>query len=481
MDWPGHKRQRSTLRLYRNNRNGTFTDVTRAAGLDVELYGMGVAVGDYDNDGFPDILVTCVGQNRLFHNTGRGTFVDVTRASGLDGRAGVQHVGDVGGHRPRRPPGSLRLQLREVVARERRVLQRRRQAQVLLHARGVSRRHVLALPQPRQRHVRGRHRDLRHLRLQLEGARRGAHRSRSGRLARHLRGQRHAAQQAVSQPAQRPVPGRGAGSRRRAQRGRQGAGRHGRGRRVSRRHRPPVGGRDQLRGRDGGAVQRHATGRHLPRYARSRPAWAPPRATASGSAARSRTSTSTARVDLVVANGHIDATVRNIRSGVGHAQAPHLFLNQGRGRFQDVAPALGGAFASPRVGRGLAYGDFDRDGDVDLLLTTNNGPARAAAQRPAGGQQERAAAADRHDVEPRCDRRAGSRVPRRRRRRRGWSRAAPATCRSPSCRSPSASAGGTGSIAWWSPWPSGRTEEFTNVAAGRAYECVEGKGLSPAT
>ena len=83
MDWPGHKRERSTLRLYRNNRNGTFTDVTRAAGLDVELYGMGVAVGDFNNDGFPDLLVTCVGQNRLFRNTGKGTFVDITRTSGL--------------------------------------------------------------------------------------------------------------------------------------------------------------------------------------------------------------------------------------------------------------------------------------------------------------------------------------------------------------------------------------------------------------
>ncbi|MGE3706118.1 MAG: FG-GAP repeat domain-containing protein, partial [Vicinamibacterales bacterium] len=86
MDWPGRQRQRSTLRLYRNNRNGTFTDVTRAAGLDVELYGMGVAVGDFDNDGFPDLFVTCVGQSRLFRNTGKGTFVDVTRASGLGTR-----------------------------------------------------------------------------------------------------------------------------------------------------------------------------------------------------------------------------------------------------------------------------------------------------------------------------------------------------------------------------------------------------------
>ncbi len=48
------------------------------AGLAVEMYGMGVAVGDYDNDGFPDILITAVGQNRLFHNTGRGHFIDVT-------------------------------------------------------------------------------------------------------------------------------------------------------------------------------------------------------------------------------------------------------------------------------------------------------------------------------------------------------------------------------------------------------------------
>jgi hypothetical protein len=87
MDWPGHRQKRSTLALYRNNRNGTFTDVTHAAGLDVEMYGMGVAVGDFNNDGFPDVLVTTVGQNRLFRNSGKGTFVDVTRTSGLGGRS----------------------------------------------------------------------------------------------------------------------------------------------------------------------------------------------------------------------------------------------------------------------------------------------------------------------------------------------------------------------------------------------------------
>ncbi len=91
MDWPGHKRERSTLKLYRNNRNGTFSDVTRSAGLDIEMYGMGVAVGDYDNDGYPDLLVTCVGQNRLFRNTGKGTFLDVTKGQRTGRTAGFQH------------------------------------------------------------------------------------------------------------------------------------------------------------------------------------------------------------------------------------------------------------------------------------------------------------------------------------------------------------------------------------------------------
>jgi len=79
-------------------------------------------------------------------------------------------------------------------------------------------------------------------------------------------------------------------------------------------------------------------------------------------------------LDLAVANGHIEETVRNIRGNVGYAQPPQLFLNQ-RGTFQDVAAELNGGFAQPKVGRGLAYGDFDRDGDLDVLLTTNNGPA----------------------------------------------------------------------------------------------------------
>ncbi len=69
--------------LYRNNHDGSFTDVTREAGLAVELYGTGCGVGDYDNDGAPDLVVTAYGQTHLFRNTGHGQFRDVTAETGL--------------------------------------------------------------------------------------------------------------------------------------------------------------------------------------------------------------------------------------------------------------------------------------------------------------------------------------------------------------------------------------------------------------
>lgn len=83
MDWPGHKKHKSYPALYHNNHDGTFTDVTRQAGLDVEMYGMGCAVGDYDNDGYDDIYITGVGKSHLFRNSGNGRFQDVTAKAGV--------------------------------------------------------------------------------------------------------------------------------------------------------------------------------------------------------------------------------------------------------------------------------------------------------------------------------------------------------------------------------------------------------------
>ena len=89
----GHVTGRSTMALYHNNHNGTFTDVTHAAGLDREsFYAMGVAVGDYDNDGHEDFYVSCVlGPGHLFHNEGNGKFKDVTAQAGVgnNGRWGT--------------------------------------------------------------------------------------------------------------------------------------------------------------------------------------------------------------------------------------------------------------------------------------------------------------------------------------------------------------------------------------------------------
>jgi hypothetical protein len=78
----------SSNRLYRNNRDSTFTDVTEAAGLSAEGWAMGVCIGDYNNDGFEDIFCTYFGQNRLYRNNGNGTFTDVTEAAGLAGPPG---------------------------------------------------------------------------------------------------------------------------------------------------------------------------------------------------------------------------------------------------------------------------------------------------------------------------------------------------------------------------------------------------------
>jgi enediyne biosynthesis protein E4 len=179
-----------------------------------------------------------------------------------------------------------------------------------------------------------------------------------------------------------------------------------------------------------------------------------------------------------VANGHIDETVRNIRGNVGYAQPPQLFLNGGRGTFHEIAAEIGGDFDQPKVGRGLAYADFDRDGDLDLLLTTNNGPAHLYRNdqptvnhsirfRLVGTKSNRDAIGAK--VRVFAGGSAQSRMVK----------------------------GGSSYLSQSElpvtfgldkrdriervviDWPSGRTEEFKNLAAGRCYECSEGKGIIP--
>jgi hypothetical protein len=83
-----------TNALYRNNRDGTFTDITEKAGVPGTGYGLGCVWGDFDNDGFPDLFVTQFGKNVLYHNNGNGTFTDVTEKAGVSGlESGLFHSG----------------------------------------------------------------------------------------------------------------------------------------------------------------------------------------------------------------------------------------------------------------------------------------------------------------------------------------------------------------------------------------------------
>ena len=118
-------------RLFHNNHDGTFTDVTEKARIAGSGYGMGVAIGDYDNDGWPDVFVANVAGNQLFHNNGDGTFTDVTEKAGvggalLDGRKMWSVGRGMVRLQQRRPARSIRSQLLQMGSGQRSHLPARR-------------------------------------------------------------------------------------------------------------------------------------------------------------------------------------------------------------------------------------------------------------------------------------------------------------------------------------------------------------------
>jgi hypothetical protein len=372
-DWPGHAKAPSTLKLYHNNQNGTFTDVTAKAGLAIAMFGMGVAVGDYDNDGHDDIFVTALGQSHLFHNNGNGTFTDVTRAAGMWGpnefstsAAWVDYDRD----------GKLDL----VVA------------------------NYVQWSQPND------------IYCTLDGTHKSyctpeSYKGTSVRLWHNLGGGKFedATQKAgMSDPTSKSLglaildynndgwpdivvandtqPNKlylnkqnGTFEEKAVAAGiafsEDGVARAGMG----------VDAADYDRSGHASLMITNFANQMLSLYHNE----------GNGlfvdEAPRSEVGRNTLVTlgfgcfffdydndgwpDILVADGHIENEIERVQKRVAYAEPPHLFRNLGGGKFQEVTAQVGSSFASPKVARGAAYADIDNDGALDVLMTTNGGRA----------------------------------------------------------------------------------------------------------
>jgi len=369
-DWTPRGR-RSTSALYRNNHQGGFVDVTAGSGLDVELYGIGVAVGDYDNDGRDDVYVTALEGDRLFHNEGNGRFRDVTSASGIANASFGTSAAWLDYDRD----GRLDLFVANYV-------QWTPKTDLWCSLDGVAKSYCT--PE--------------------------SYKGTSSKLYRNLGGGRFedvSRKARVDDPTSKSLgvtvldyDGDGwpdlfvANDTQ-----------------PNKLYRNNRDGTFAEVGTSAGVafsedgVARGAMGADAADYDRSgRPHLLvgnfsnqmlalyhnegngvfideAPRSTLGRASLLSLTFgvfffdyDLDGRPDIFSANGHIDEEIGRVQPKVQYKQTPLLFRNTGRG-FDDVSAQAGAALGRPIVARGAAFGDFDRDGDLDLLLTTNNGPA----------------------------------------------------------------------------------------------------------
>jgi len=371
-DWAGHKRRTSYSALYRNNKDGTFTDVTREAGLAVEMYGMGCAIGDYDNDGFVDIYVSALGPDHLFRNLGNGRFTDVTQKSKLGNAefgascAWVDYDKD----------GDLDLYVCNYV-------QWSAETDIFCTLDGVNKSYCT--PESYKGASARLWRNRGNGRFEDATSKSGLFDSTSKTLgiavldsnndlwpdlllANDTQPNRLYINNSKGGFTERGVPAGVAFSE-------EGIPRAGMGADAADYDRSGYPSIMITNFANQMLALYHNEGNGL--FVDEAPRSAVGRASllTLGFGCFFFDYDLDGWLDIFVANGHIERDIERIQTRIKYAQPPHVFRNTGKGSFEEVTQTLGPAMRQPRVARGAAFGDYDNDGDLDVVIATNGGPA----------------------------------------------------------------------------------------------------------